>query len=304
MATQRGVPEGHPGGRRRRHGDARTRGSRRRSREAMADPSLAAGGTTVFPGPACSAPATPTVAPATLVGQEVATFDARAVGDRHGHRRRTPRRSTAIAEAQIRAQRRARPPARRRLGRHRSRRRDRRRPDGQLPGDRHGPAGRDPRPGELWRRRCSASRSTRRARSSSRTARSSSRVWPDWVGVDPDPREPGRPHDRPTPSRSRRRPHRDRRRRDATACGIDLGRAADRPRARRRRRLARPPAVHAATGADLAADAAALGRVVDGARDRRARRRAAARGVRRRGSAGGPDPRLGDGRRRTPRDCR
>ena len=42
--------------------------------EAMADPSLTAGGATVFPSTGTLGPATPTVPPATLVGQEVATF--------------------------------------------------------------------------------------------------------------------------------------------------------------------------------------------------------------------------------------
>ena len=42
--------------------------------EAMADPSLTAGGATVFPGTGSLGESTPTVAPATLVGQEVATF--------------------------------------------------------------------------------------------------------------------------------------------------------------------------------------------------------------------------------------
>jgi hypothetical protein len=43
--------------------------------EALADPSLAAGGATVFPTTGKLGPTTPTVDPATLVGQEVATFD-------------------------------------------------------------------------------------------------------------------------------------------------------------------------------------------------------------------------------------
>jgi hypothetical protein len=42
--------------------------------EAMSDPSLTAGGATVFPGSGSLGEAKPTVAPATLVGQEVATF--------------------------------------------------------------------------------------------------------------------------------------------------------------------------------------------------------------------------------------
>ncbi len=42
--------------------------------EAMADPSLTAGGATVFPSTGTLGPTTPTVPPATLVGQEVATF--------------------------------------------------------------------------------------------------------------------------------------------------------------------------------------------------------------------------------------
>ena len=42
--------------------------------EAMADPSLTAGGATVFPSTGTLGPTTPTVPPETLVGQEVATF--------------------------------------------------------------------------------------------------------------------------------------------------------------------------------------------------------------------------------------
>ena len=62
---------------------------------------------------------------------------------------------------------------------------DRRRPDGQLPGDGVGPAGRHPRPGRRSRSWSSASRSTRRRPSSSRTARSRSAVSPDWFGSIP-----------------------------------------------------------------------------------------------------------------------
>ncbi|HEV8402791.1 MAG TPA: baseplate J/gp47 family protein [Candidatus Limnocylindrales bacterium] len=43
--------------------------------EAMADPALASGGATVFPETGVLGPTTPSVDPATLVGQEVATFD-------------------------------------------------------------------------------------------------------------------------------------------------------------------------------------------------------------------------------------
>ena len=54
----------------------------------MADPALEAGGATVFPATGALGEPTPTSSPATLVGQEVATFALGAVGDRDGRRRR------------------------------------------------------------------------------------------------------------------------------------------------------------------------------------------------------------------------
>ena len=225
----------------------------------MADPALAAGGATVFPATGDARADRPRPSPPeTLVGQEVATFALGPVGDRHGRRRRhragrrrSPRpssRAQVEPDHQLVAG----------LGRDRGRRRGRRRPDGQLPGHGIGPAGRGPRPERPRRSWSSASRSTRRSAILEPFGTVEISVSPDWVRLDPELREPGRPDRRPRRSRSRRRPRPARPRRDPPA----------RHRPRRAARSASPsadddgsaarPLATLRRGTDLDADAAAL----------------------------------------------
>ena len=90
--------------------------------EAMADPSLTAGGATVFPSTGTLGPTTPTVPPETLVGQEVATFELGPVGDRD---RRHRRHGAGLGDRRdaARERRSTRPPARAGFGRDQGRRR-------------------------------------------------------------------------------------------------------------------------------------------------------------------------------------
>ena len=115
-------------------------------KEAMADPSLASNGETVFPETGVLGPTMPTVDPATLVGQEVATFDLGPVGDRVGRRRRLGP-GQRHREQRVAGRGQAGPPARSGIGRRDGRRCRDRRPDRQVPGPRHRQADREPRPG-------------------------------------------------------------------------------------------------------------------------------------------------------------
>ena len=263
----------------------------------MADPALAAGGATVFPETGSLGEATPTVAPETLVGQEVATFalglsaTGTVVDGRHraGHRR-SPRRSCAA---------RSKPGHQLVAGSVdiEAGRRHRHRPDGQLPGRR-------PRPS---RSPCSIRPSSRRVLgkpvdeaqailepygdvelTSGRIGSGSVPSFESRVDVTVEQR--GRDRDAaPSASPGRRDP----------SAGDRSRRATDRPRASptATARPARRVRDRSGAAATSRRTPLALRRCHRGAGRRRAGRRPAARGVGRRGPAGRPYARLGRGDR-------
>ena len=303
----RGVHEGHPGGRRRGPGGARTWPLAGGVRGGVADPASAPRARRSSRRPGRSASRRPTSTRPTLVDQEVATFDARPDRDRDGHRgrRRAGQRDRRDAAARQRSTAGHELVEDRDRGRGRRGRRHRAR--GQLPGrpPRRRRSRSSTRPAQGDGPRQAARRGPVDPRAVRR--RSSSTLWPDWVTTIPtlesrveltvDQAVPIETPDRSTAA-TPRRPDADRPRvaaRDATARDRPRG-APDRPRAGRRRRVARPAAETLRRGRDARRRRGGAARAHRCAGRRRARRRAAARG----GGRGGPQAALTrPGRRRS-----
>ena len=266
--------------------------------EAMADPSLTAGGATVFPATGTLGPTTPTVP--TRDPRRPGGRDLRAgpVGDRARSSRPTPRRSRRSPRPS--SGRRSSPttsswPARSRIevgdpvvvGQTVS-----------VPVTAIGPAGRGPRPRapdeahprQVDRRGARDPRAVRHVRDQRLAG---------LVRLDPELREPGGSH------RLRGGPDRDAGtiglgRPVTRLLGIDLGERRVGTRPRRRRWIGGAAADHDPAPPDARRRRGGPARDRRRGRDRGARRRPAARGVRGRRSAGGPDPGLG--RRAWPSD--